>query len=331
MSSRMSWSLAVAFCLTATAAIAADLPKSDTAAKKKQPAPRISSSVDAQPRVVLSDEEAKEVSFAAGRVLKHVVQARDAIREGNTDEASAHVKQGLKLIAIIDNVLPSYSVKTVIKSGEFAYSDEEDVAPRYVTLFDELERRDVLSPIVQAKRETQRAQQKDQAAEGDAKAAPETLAISHADILYSTAKLDLVIARQMLAQAGLRLNEGRIDEAEKALLAVQSGAVLLEYEEIDLPLEEAADNLKLAEIEMQEGRHADAKAALDVAVDQLKRYEALVGENRGAEVKSLHEEISKLTEELASGEISQGAQQQHSVRISDWWRRAAKWLRGKTK
>lgn len=135
----------------------------------------------------------------------------------------------------------------------------------------------------------------------------------------------------MPAQANLKLQDGKAADADKALLAVQSGAVLLEYEEIDLPLEEAADNLKLAEIEMQEGRHVAAKAALDVAVDQLKRYEELVGDNQGAEVKSLHDDISKLTAELKSGDVSEAAQQQHAAKISGWWRRAAKWLRGKTK
>ena len=253
MAQRIPLAWAALFCMTATAALAADSPKSETTAKKKEQPSRISSKVDVHPVAALSDKEAREVSFAAGRILKHIVQARDAIRENKKDDAAKHVEQGLKLVAIIDGVLPHYKVKTEIKSGDNAYSDEDDVTPRYVTLFDELDRRDIISPIVQAKKEAQQKQQKTPGTQGAANVAPGAMAVSHADIHHTTAKVDIVLARHMLNRAKQFLHDGKVAEADEALLAVQSGGVLFEYEEIDLPLEEAADNLKLAEIEMKEG------------------------------------------------------------------------------
>lgn len=331
MSSQLLRSMAALFIFSASTVLAADPSRSATTPKKKAASARISSSVDVQPAAPLSDQEFREVSFTAGRILTHIARARDAIRDKKSDDAAMQVEQSLKLTAIIDNVLPHYKVKTEIKSGDLAYSDEDDVTLRYVTLFDELEHRDIISPIVQAKKEAQQKQEQKEEPDAATKKGRGAIAISHADISHTTAKLDIVLARHMLNRAKQALDDGKTEEADESLHAVQNRGVLLEYEEIDLPLEEAADNLKLAEMEMQEGRHAEAKAALEVAIDQLKEYEELAGENRGAEVKSLHEEITKLTTELEKGKVSDADQQKHTAKISEWWNRATKWFKGATK
>ncbi len=331
MSHPMSRSAVAWLCLMATATFAADSPKSESTAKKQEQPSRISSKVDTQPAAALTDKEAGEVSLAAGRILKHISQARSAIREKKKDAAATHVAQGLKLIALIDSVLPHSKVKTEIKSGDLVYTDEDDVTPRYVTLFDELERRDIISPIVQAKKEAEHKHRQNHGKEAAEKEAPGALAVTHADIVYSTAKLDIDLARQMLNRAKRDLDDGKTEPADEALLALQSEGVLFVYAEIDLPLEEAADNLKLAEIEMKEGRQDAAKAALHVAIDELKRYEKLVGEKRSTEVKALHQEIDKLTAELGKAELSDADRQKHASKISEWWQRATKWFKGTTK
>lgn len=320
-----------AFAFLMTFAAADDLPKSSSSAKTKTPVPRIASTVDARATATLTDEEATQVSFAAGRVLKHISQSRDSIHEKKEVDASRHVEQGLKLLAIMDSVLPHYKVKTEIKAGEHAYLDEDDVSPRYVTLFDELERRDIISPIAQAKKESQLQPAKGQHAGNGSNQPPIPVAVSHVDLNYSTVKLDIALAKQMLERAKLDLQAGKANEADAALLVVQSRGVLFEYEEVDLPLEEAADNLKLAETEMKEGRTIEAKAALHVAIDQLKRYEKLVGDSRGAEVRALHHEITKLTNELEKGPPSESERKKISDQISQWWHGATKWFKTNTK
>ena len=49
---------------------------------------------------------------------------------------------------IIDCVLPHFKVKTQISSGDISYADEDDVTPRFVTLFEEIDRHDVISPVI---------------------------------------------------------------------------------------------------------------------------------------------------------------------------------------
>lgn len=318
-------------CLTGAFVLADDAAKSSVVTKKNENAARISSTVELRPASSLSDEEARQVSFAAGRILKHVVQARDALHEKARDNAAKHLDQGLKLVSIIESVLPRYQVKTEIKAENHAYLDEDTVSPRYVTLFDELERHDIISPIAQAKRE---ASQKNQSGTEPKSATPEPappIAVSHVDVQHTSAKLDLVLARNLLGVARQAVNDGKLDAADAALLALQSRGVLLEFEEVDLPLEEAADNLKLAEIEMKEGRTAEAKAALHVAIDQLKRYEKLVGDHRSAEVKALHQEITKLTNELEKGMPSESDRKKLAAEISQWWNSATKWFKNKSK
>jgi hypothetical protein len=222
-------------------------------------------------------------------------------------------------------------VKTEIKSGDLVYSDEDDVAPRYLVIFDELERRDIISPIVQAKKEAEPAPLPDQAKSATPKDTPTQVAVSYADLVYSSARLDIELARRALNHAKRSLEADKLEQADKALLALQSQGVLFEYDEVELPLAEVADNLKLAETELKEGRHDDAKAALHVAMDELKRYEKMVGDKRGAEVKSLHQEIDKLAVELGKGNVSEADRQKVAAKISEWWQTATKWMKNKSK
>ena len=196
----------------------------------------------------LNEEEATEVSFAAGRILS-MLRKCSAISDKKNDEAAKHVDQGLKLVAIIDSVMPHHKVKTEIQAGNLAYNDEDEIVPNYVTVFEELERRDIVSPVVQAKREAQqRSGQPAHGVEKSAKGAHLPLAVTHADIEYTALKLDVALAKRALNAAKKSLADRKPEQADNALLALQSEGVLFEYEEIDLPLAEAADNLKLRKV-----------------------------------------------------------------------------------
>ena len=322
--------VALGFSISA-AAVAAEPPAGASAASKSACPARITSKVDAQPVGALTDEESKEVSFAAGRILKHVAQARSALREGKNDAASTHVAQARKLVAIIDSVLPRTRVRAEIRSGDLVYTDDEEVAPRYVRLFDELERRDIIAPIAQARQESDRKHPAPDAEEPAAAEDRGAFAVRHAGLVYSTARLDLEMARALLNRAKQELGADKHEAADETLLALESDGVLFEYEEMDLPLEEVADNLKLAESELQTGHPAEARAALHVAMDDLKRYAMLVGENRSAEVRALNREIDAVAEALGRDILSEAQRHQYAARIAEWWQRSTKWLRGTQK
>lgn len=292
---------------------------SSTATKANDSPSRISSSVSTEPATRLTEEESQEVSFTAGRLLKHVAQARLATSLKEKNKAVANVDQALKLVAIIDQVLPHYSMKTQIKAGEHEYNDVEDVTPRYITVFDELSKVDLLAPVAQAKEE---AKEKD--AQPKKMAAP---VVSQAELSYTTVRLDLPYTRQMLAQAKASLADNKVEDAGSALLAIQSQGVLVEFAEIDLPLEQAADNLKLAEEELLEGRRDAATTALHAAQDELERYKDQSGDNRAKEVKELQEEIEKLATEMNQGELSKQDSKKHASKAAELWQRMTKWFK----
>ncbi len=330
-------SMLSAGCLATGLCLAADTPKAiknskdaptaKAEAEKTEKPLRIVSKIDVEPVAHLSDSETREVSFASGRILKHVAQARDAIAENHKQDAVRHVEQAVKLMKIVDGLLPHYKVKTQITSGDVCYLDEDDVTPRYVTLFEDIDRRDVISPVIRAKHEAglkvdPTTAPKDQ----NGKLAPVPLVVTRADVTYTLVKLDVDLARRTLALASKELAEDKIKQADSALHSLQAGGVLLELEEIDLPLKQTADNLKLAEIEMKDGRHDEARAALQEAIDDLKDYEEQVGEKRGEEVKALHEEITKLTAELEKDKPSPAETQKLATTISKWRESVSKWF-----
>lgn len=322
---RTTWPAIAVMCACTAAGFSDEQTKAVTPTKKKD-APRITSTVEVKQISALSDHDAHEISFAAGRILKHVAQARSELHHKKVDGAKTHVDQGLKLITIIEGLLPRQVVRTEIKSGDHVYLDEDQVVPEYATIFSELEQIDIVSPVVQAKREHTR-KRGPHAEHAPAAQSEPAYVVSHEELIYSAIKLNLTLCARKLNEAKQGLQDGKAQLADEALLAIQTNGVLFVLEEVDLPLREAADNLKLAEREMKQGHQEHAKAALHVASDQLKLYEKKAGENRSADVKALHAEIDKLTAELGKATVTDSESQKHASTISDWWQRATKWFK----
>ncbi|MDB5385517.1 MAG: YfdX protein [Planctomycetaceae bacterium] len=296
--------------------------------KKKEHVPRITSHVFVKPMPLLTEHEANEVSFAAGRILKHVSQARTALQHKKLDKAELHVDQGLKLVSIIDGLLPRQLVKTEIKSGDHVYLDEDQLVSQYATIYSELDQVDVVSPVVQAKKDHAH-QHQGQDSKNTSAGSAAAYVVSHEELQYSAIKIDLTLAAHKLTEAKRDLQDSKPQLADDALQTIQTRGVIFEFEEIDLPLKEAADNLKLAEREMKQGHREHAKAALHVASDQLKLYQKKTGESRSAEVQALHQEIDKLTTELEKPTITEADAQKHASSISEWWQRSTRWFKKK--
>jgi hypothetical protein len=225
-------------------------------------------------------------------------------------------------------VLPRFKMKTNISSGDLIYSDEDEFTPEFITIYEELERRDIASPVLRAKTETAQTASI-QPGKNEALPGKGAIYFSQADIDYTSMKLDVDLARRLLHEAKQAMCDADPKQADVALANLQAMAVLLEYDEIDLPLEQAADNLKLGEVEMNAGRYEAAKAALNAASDELEKYEKQTGETRSKEVKALHKEIRALTLDLDRGSPSEEDAQRHASRISEWWARTTKWFRNR--
>jgi len=307
------------------------VPKVAVKSVPNSKSPRITSKVDVSTVSQMSEKEAREVAFAANRILRHVALAREDIESKKHDKAAHEVDQATRLVQIIDDVLPHYKLKTNIKSSKHSYQAEEVVTPRYITLFQELDQVDLVTPIARAKKEV--AANFASKSGGQARQAKSVVPIVSADDLdYTTIRFDFLLAKKMLKIANADLKSGQHSEhlkADTALRTLQAGGVLFEYDEVNQPLKQVADNLKLAEDELQRGRHVEANDALKVAADELKRYEKSVGENRAKEVKLLHGEITKLTATLEKGKPTDAEAKQHAASIAKFWNRVTKWFKKK--
>ena len=275
---------------------------------------RITSTIDAMPTSKLTPEESQAVSVAAGRILKHVGEARDALEEENKKAALEDIGKGLTLVQIIEHAVPPIKVKADIQSGDISYHHEEEVHQSIIPIFQELDQVDVVGPAVRAKQE--KSQNPVNKGTGPS-------AVTYAGAEFTSLDLDLSLAKRNLGRAKKALMEDKLDQADSALLDIQARGVLFGLVEDYLPLREAADNLKLAEYEFKEGKSNNAKEALKVASDALKDYEKTVGEHRSKEVKQLHQDIDDLSEKLEKQQDREGVVK----KIASWWDQVAKWLK----
>jgi len=275
---------------------------------------RITSTIDAQPTSKLTAEESQAVSVAAGRILKHVNDARVAIEEEKKKAALQDVKKGLTLVKIIEQAVPRMKVKAEIQAGDIKYQHEEEKKQSLIPIFEELDQVDVVGPTKGAKTEKG-------SKSGKSPSVPP--AVTFAGIEFTSLDLNLPLAKRNLTRAKKALEDNRSDDADLALLDIQTRGVLFGLVEEYLPLREAADNLKLAEYEFKNGQTKEALAALKVASDALKDYEKTAGENRSKDVKKLHQEIDDL-----SGKLEHQKDQKGVVKkIASWWDRVTKWLK----
>lgn len=275
---------------------------------------RITSTIDAQPTSKLTPEESQAVSVAAGRILKHVNDARVAIEEKKTKVALEDIEQGLTLVQIIEKAVPPVKVKADIQAGDLKYHHEEEEQQALIPIFEELDQVEVVGPATGMKKEKSQT---------SGKKGIQPSAITYAGIEFTSLDLDLPMAKRKLERAKKALKDKKLEDADSALQSIQSRGVLFDLVEDHLPLREAADNLKLAEYEFKNGQAKEAKSALNMASDALKDYEKFAGENRAKDVKKLHQEIDDL-----SGKLEHQKDQKGVVKkIASWWDRVAKWLK----
>ena len=100
----------------------------------------------------LSDAEQRAVSFAAGRVLKHVDQARQALAKQDKLVALAQIEKGLSLVTIIEQTIPPVQVTATITAGTLQYQDEDQVKRLVVPIYQELDSVSIVEPVVAAKK-----------------------------------------------------------------------------------------------------------------------------------------------------------------------------------
>ena len=277
-----------------------------SAAEQRDDEPRIEAEVQVRPTGSVSDEERRATYLAAGRVLKHVNQARAALSAKNRDEAKQHINQAILLTNIIRASLPKYDVTARISAGELVYEDREQVQDVVVPIFDELERAAILSPV--------------KAAQSDSvdKELEEGSAVVNVDLIQTRAELNIETSRNHLDAALAAIKARKFEQADDRLAAIQN-SVRLTRIEVDLPLERARSNLMLARDRFDDGQHKDAQLALRVAIDALLDYKATAQSDRQADV-------ARLLEEMGRVEANQPADaSQVRDKLDAWWNLLSGW------
>lgn len=308
--------------------IAAVLALSLTAQAAEKASPRITSSTDIKLVAPLTDKEAESVSLAAGRVIIHAEKARLAIIEKKNKEALKQVDLGLKLIRIIENTMPKRKVTTHIQSGDITYDNEENIAQRYIPIYDEQYLEDIVTPVMQAKT----GGHEKVARKNNSKKTNKKLALigpegDYSQWRHTSMKIDVVLAKKMLERAKKNLNAGKTADASVALIVLQDQGIIFRSFSVELPLVEAADNLKLAQMELNEKNHVEALATLKLASDDLKKYETLTGNSRSKDVRALYQEIDKLTGSIKDEKDTKVQMEKSGQQIASWWNRTVKWFK----
>jgi hypothetical protein len=101
--------------------------------------------------------------------------------------------------------------------------------------------------------------------------------------------------------------------------------VVFDLAEVELPLEEAAANLKLAEYDVSENRIDAASVKLAMASESLKAYE--LDEGRHAdEAREMHIAIDELVDSLGDTTGDVAGRDKAEQTIAGWWEGIAGWL-----
>jgi len=273
----------------------------------KEAVAKISSEVGIQfPKRTLTAQEQRSISLAASRILKHVDSARQAILRKNTKTAEQNVAKAQKLVWIIDRTEPATVVKTEIQSGDETYKDVDHVRPAWITLSDEVNLVDVITPIVSAKAESKGntpqalPSGKIQSSENPATAAAPEVAYSGVEL--SAVQFNLNLARGKLERAAQDLKAGEAEDADAALATIQADGVLFSTASADLPLQRASENLDQARWELDHGKGKLAKTLLKAASEALAQHVALLGDKDSKPVVEVQKQIDALAKTLDSTE-----------------------------
>ena len=280
---------------------------------------RITADVQVTPQGQLSEEERRALSLAAGRLLKHVHQARQVINQQQSQQAMSHTDKGLTLVQIIESAVPTYQVTARIQAGTTVYEEKEQVKQLVVPIYTELEKVTLMAPLMAAKQEAAKhgranhesmsgkpSQQSPAEQSSQPSRAAMTPVVAEVELHHTHIMFDVSAANEHLQAAKQALNNDKYKAADGALAAVQRG-VNFAYVEVELPLLRARENLMLAKSQVQAGQVQDARMTLEAAAQALEQYAQRADKARASQVQNLQKEIQTYAQQLPQ-QAQQGQQ-----------------------
>jgi YfdX protein len=273
-------------------------------------APRITAQVDTVPEAALTTEEQRAVSITAGRLFRHAYDAKIALEANNTEKATKEIEFAEKLVQIIENAMPSSTVKTSISSGEFGYEYEHTVKSAIIPIQHEHDMVSLVAPLHHAYAEENNDKESDATTIG---VVDHRMRDVHVTLNLDWAKTGLQVAREELAADDV---EAASEGVATILHSVQFTAI-----SVDVPLHRAQENLMLAKAAAEQGNKKDARALLDEVNSNLSTYESGSGMTDKKEIDELRKEIKALSEDLDTTDKGVGKT------IEGWWDRIGELMR----
>lgn len=232
------------------------------------------------------------ISASAGKVMRHIGLAREAIQKKDGERAKLELRQAGTLLDIIQATLPTAMVKDRIWTADnkLQYENSEEVSPESVPISASLETRVDFDMVKLPRAKTRmkpqvKTQPKDKAAmEAEAE---------DAALYYQEVDMPVHATRHFVDGALIALGRNRLDEADNALRVAEDSVDTIEVF-VPEPLLSARINLERAHAHFKAGQVADAKSDVGRAITQLN----VAGQEGDPDIKADVEQLRKDAQSL---------------------------------
>ncbi len=255
--------------------------------------------VTASPLRRISPQEERVLSSAAAKVLRHIVEARTAIRNKQAAAAKSELQQAQTLLSIIETALPTSEVKDRIwvAKKHLEYKDSEEIVPDLIPIYSSLDDLVDFMPVKEAQEHLQQAQA--DLEKGDKDKAKEELEATDEALVYTEIDLPFASTRQLVSQALTDLAKGDSHKAEKALQEAESNVVFLSVG-VDEPMVSARSLIWAASQHYAAGNNKLARSEIQQAISFLEAAKESPDKVTRSEAKDLLDGAKALEAKMES-------------------------------
>ncbi|WP_165252796.1 YfdX family protein [Paludisphaera soli] len=264
----------------------------------------------------LTAEHLRQASLLVAEVFQHIKEAVDAIDADDSERARDQVNKGREAIRAIRALLPrtAFHIKTTSPDGKVVYQDEREAQPDRIPLYEGIMHAQTLAPILAARRNAMEVA---------------GLQVVESEVISTEVIADIGAIDGGLSRAAKALEQGKSEDASKALGAALIRGLSLRYSKDDSPLIAARDALWLARRSLEENNAAQAQANLLAAKRRLETYRDVLPEGQRQAVQQMLDEVERLEAQLRQeGNRVASRDERHSQGnlITRWWDRVNEWL-----
>jgi hypothetical protein len=274
--------------------------------------------VRSETRGTLSPDDRRQVSLLGAQVFQHIDEARQAVDSDDTQLARKELDKGCHALEVIRALLPRTAVhtRTTAPDGKVIYEDEREVQDDQIPLFEGMLHAQTLAPIVAAKRDATEVS---------------GVRVVGSESIATEALADLDLVESQLKKAAKALEQGKADDASRALATAQVRGAEFRYRKEDSPLAEARDAIWLARRSLEESNAVQAQVNLTMARQRLRIYREVAPQERRQDVDQMLREVEQLEaqlhQETAQQPASRSERERQGNAVTRWWEQINGWFK----